>query len=124
MNEKEILEAFVEKGADIEHDRWGRWQKYMFSKMVEEERFEEGGHFKTGNYILPKEFVERWFRQIDTPYSELSEPEKESDRKETRNYLPLISKSLSDQREEIVREVEKHFEGKTPQFIIDIIQGK
>lgn len=86
---------FVEKGADLEHDRWSRWQKYMMSKMVEEERFENGQHFKTGNYILPKEFVERWFRQIDTSYKDLSEPEKESDRKETRNYLPLLTTALT-----------------------------
>lgn len=104
MNEKEILEEFVEKGADIEHDRWARWQQYMFSKMVEEEIFEEGGHFKTGNYILPKEFVDRWFRQIDTKYAELSEDEKESDRKETRNYIPILTSSLISLLEEVVPE--------------------
>lgn len=86
-NEREL----IEKGANLEHDRWARWQKYMFSKMTEEEKFEEGKHFKTGNYVLNKELVDRWFRQIDTPYSELSELEKESDRKETRNYLPLVN---------------------------------
>ena len=26
------MEEFVEKGANLEHDRWARWQKYMFSK--------------------------------------------------------------------------------------------
>jgi hypothetical protein len=86
---------FVESGASIEHDRWARWQKHMFSKMVEEERFEEGSHFKTGNYILPKEFVDRWFRQIDTHYSELSEAEKESDRKESRTYIPLVQQAIT-----------------------------
>ena len=48
-----------------------------------------------GCVIIPKEYADRWFRQINTPYAELSEEEKESDRKETRNYLPLIETILN-----------------------------
>lgn|SRR3990167_5653650 len=83
---EETEKEFIEAGANIEHDRWARWQKYMFSK----------GDVVTGtrvckeDFVLPKEFVDRWFRQIDIPYSKLSKEEKESDRKETRNYLPLL----------------------------------
>lgn len=79
---KKVIDEFVEKGAELEHDRWARWQKYMFSK----------GRIDTesGGLIIPKELVDRWTRQIDTPYSELSEEEKESDRKETRHYIPLL----------------------------------
>lgn len=93
---EERLKEFVEKGADIEHDRWGHWQKYMMSKM---------SMLDNGDMVLPKEFVDRWFRQIDTPYSELSEPEKESDRKETRNYLPLITETIRLVEEETKREI-------------------
>ena len=81
---KKIEKEFVEKGADLEHDRWARWQNYMFSK---------GQVGQDGVFHLPKEFVDRWFRQIATPYSKLSEEEKESDRRETRNYLPLLRTS-------------------------------
>jgi hypothetical protein len=81
---KEWEREFVEKGADLEHDRWARWQKYMFSKFEKD---------SLGNLIVPKEYVERWFRQIDTKYADLSEQEKESDRKETRSYLPLFQKT-------------------------------
>lgn len=91
-------ERFVEKGADIEHDRWARWQKYMFSKGVVD---------SDGVFHLPKEFVDRWFRQVDTPYSELSEPEKESDRKETRNYLPLVQSERELLLKELIDEIEK-----------------
>ena len=83
---EETEKEFIEAGANIEHDRWARWQKYMFSK----------GDVVTGtrvckeDFVLPKEFVDRWFRQIDITYSKLSKEEKESDRKETRNYLPLL----------------------------------
>lgn len=89
---------FVEKGADLEHDRWARWQKYMFSKGTVDE---------SGVFHLPKEFVDRWFRQIDTKYADLSEPEKESDRKETRSYLPLVRQAISTalaKRDEKLRE--------------------
>lgn len=75
------MQKFVEEGANIEHDRWARWQKHMFSKM----------RVNVDNSMtLPEEFCDRWFRQIDTKYEDLSEEEKESDRKETYNYLPLI----------------------------------
>ena len=104
---EEIMEEFVEKGANLEHDRWARWQKYMFSKckkhiiLKKEGQFGELKEFETGALIVPKSLVDKWFRQIDTPYSELSKEEKESDRKETRNYLPLLSQALSQQLDEL-----------------------
>lgn len=94
-NLSEALEAFVELGADIEHDRWARWQKHMFSKGTVDEN---------GVFHLPKEFVDRWFLQIDTKYADLSEPEKESDRKETRNYIPIIKSTLISLLDEVVME--------------------
>ena len=38
--------------------------------------------------------VERWRKQIATPYNQLSETEKESDRKESRSYLPLVRAAI------------------------------
>jgi len=95
-NEPEWVERFVEEGANIEHDRWSRWQKYMFSKGVVG---------PDGEFHLPEEFVDRWFRQIDTKYADLSEPEKESDRKETRNYLPLIQDIIKEEKEKTKAEL-------------------
>lgn len=92
---KEWREEFVEKGAAIEHDRWARWQKYFFSKCDMECEGEKC--FLT----LPSILLMRWQRQIDTPYAELSEQEKESDRKETRNYLPLVAL----ERKRVVEEI-------------------
>jgi hypothetical protein len=34
--------------------------------------------------------VKHWEKQIETPYSELTNEEKESDREQVRTYLPLI----------------------------------
>jgi hypothetical protein len=38
-------------------------------------------------------------KQIETPYSELTNEEKESDREQVRKYLPLIVDALSKKRE-------------------------
>ena len=105
QKESEWEREFVEKGADIEHDRWARWQKYLHSKLKYFEFEHSQGGNKVAMYVLDPGDYERWSRQIDTPYSELSESEKESDRRETRNYLPLVSQILANREKEIAEEV-------------------
>lgn len=85
---------FIEKGAAIEHSRWARWQAYMHSKFVEHS--DGKGEF----VCLPVELYRRWERQISTPYSELSEQEKESDREQVRPYIPLVREAISEAVEE------------------------
>jgi len=81
---EERKEEFVESGADLEHDRWGKWQAYMHSKMVEHSNGK-------GEFVcLPVGLYRRWERQIATTYKDLSETEKESDREQVRPYLPLV----------------------------------
>jgi len=94
---EKIIKEFIEKGADLEHDRWAKWQAYLFSKS----------EWTKDGYLIPKKLCERWQRQIDTPYEKLSEEEKESDRKEVRKYIPLLEKVLAWQKEEIKRVVEE-----------------
>ncbi len=78
---QEAREAFVEEGAALEHTRWAKWQEYLHSVCTKNE---------DGSLNIPASYVERWERQIVTLYSELSEHEKESDRDEVRQYLPLL----------------------------------
>lgn len=86
---------FIEIGADIEHTRWSKWQKYFFSKCLIKPQGQVGGMDDRFVYFaLPKDLYERWNRQIETAYGDLSETEKESDRAETRNYLMLIKSIL------------------------------
>ena len=80
MNNNELIELL----ADYEHDRWSRWQKYLFSKCIINE---------DGSLIIPKEFVDRWTSQMHTDYSNLSNEEKESDRKEARNILSILKEN-------------------------------
>lgn len=92
---------FVEAGAALEHERWAKWQAYVHSKCVEHENGK-------GEWVyFPSDSFRHWQRQIETPYADLSEQEKESDRKEARTYLPLIRKLLQDHKQKILEELPK-----------------
>lgn len=89
MNRKEIddaLQGILEGLAHIEHERWSHWQKYMHAK---------GSRLADGSLVIPGDLVAQWDRQIVTPYAELSEKEKESDRDQVRKYLSAIIEALS-----------------------------
>lgn len=84
--EKLKSESIMEYCAHLEHERWSKWQKYIHSKII-----------PTANDSLMEigtEWINRWNRQIATPYTELSELEKESDREQVRPYLEFIINSL------------------------------
>lgn len=83
----EILGGLVEELASIEHERWAHWQRYMHGKAEKQ---------ADGSLVLPARLVEQWERQIETPYAELSDAEKDSDREQVQKYLPTIISSLSD----------------------------
>lgn len=84
-------DGLLEQLAALEHERWAHWQRYLHSKC--EER-------PDGSLVIPAELASKWTAQIDTPYSGLSETEKESDREQVRGYLPLITGALEDLRED------------------------
>ena len=71
---KELLAAYT-------HDTWSGWMKYLFKKSVLSDE---------GAYIIPKNLVDRWTRQMKTMYEDLPEHEKESDRKEAETILSII----------------------------------
>ena len=76
--EKKIIEQL----ADLEHTRWSVWQKYLHSKC-NVNSFAE--------LVIPYGYVQNLERLIKTPYCELTEKEKESDRVEARKTLALLS---------------------------------
>jgi hypothetical protein len=53
--------GIIEKLAELEHDQWTHWTKYFLANFTVEN-------------------IERWKKQIETPYAQLSEKEKQSDR--------------------------------------------
>ena len=80
------LDGLVEQLADVEHERWSHWQRYLHSKCE---------RTKDGSLVIPANLVAQWESQMNTPYSELSEAEKESDREQVQRYLPIISDALN-----------------------------
>jgi hypothetical protein len=83
---RDVIDGLVEVLAAIEHERWSHWQRYVHSKCVPD---------GCGGLLIPAELVNRWQTQIDTPYAELTDNEKESDREQVRKYLPLIVDAFS-----------------------------
>lgn len=79
-----------EQLAALEHRRWAHWQKWMHSVCIRNE---------DGSLTIPAVLVERWERQIATPYEALSEREKDSDREQVNRYWPLIKSAQRDGRE-------------------------
>ena len=76
-----IRDDVIEILAQYEHDRWSRWQRYLFSKCRVN---------KDGSLTIPKEFVERWARQMNTEYNNLLESEKASDRIEAKRIIKCM----------------------------------
>lgn len=71
----------IELLAKHEHDRWVKWQEYMFSCCQKND---------DGSFVIPKDKVERWQRQIKTDYDNLSEKEKNSDRNQAKEIVDII----------------------------------
>ncbi len=66
-----------EELAELEHEQWAHWTKYMIDNLTMEN-------------------IEKWKRQIKMTYNELSEKEKESDRRWAEKSLEIFKKYLSE----------------------------
>lgn len=78
--------------ANLCHRQWSNWMSYLFSKCI---------FTSDGGLVIPPEYVERWRRQMITPYEQLSEEEQESDRKEADKFLNIIHSSSTDFQKEL-----------------------
>ncbi len=77
----------LEELADIEHQRWADWQRYMHGLCTRN---------GDGSLTIPSSSVSHWERQINTGYADLSEREKQSDRDQVDRYLPIIDHLLAE----------------------------
>lgn len=75
------FENLKEELAALEHERWAHWQKYLHGKCAAN---------ADGSLTIPKQQVDKWERQINTPYAELEEAEKDSDRSQVEKYFPIL----------------------------------
>lgn len=71
-----------EKLADVQHGIWVHWMAYLFSCSTTN---------LDGSVTIPAEKVERWKRQMNTTYTELTNKEQDSDREQADKTLLVIS---------------------------------
>lgn len=74
-DKRELLAAYA-------HEAWAGWMVYLFGKckVVTDD----------GSLLIPAASVARWGRQMRTPYADLPENEKESDRAEADKMLAIV----------------------------------
>ena len=70
-----------ERIASVQHAIWSHWMKYLFTC---------GTYNLDGSWTMPKEKVDRWTKQMNTTYQELSEAEKESDRHQADKVIAVL----------------------------------
>jgi len=73
-----------ERLAALTHERWGRWMRYVFLKGTQDEG---------GETVISYRDTDCWMRQMKTPYADLPENEKDSDREEADRMLALLPKA-------------------------------
>lgn len=71
--------TLLEELSELEHERWSSWMRWMFDNWTEEN-------------------IARWKWQMVTPYSELPEHSKESDRKEARKSIEIVRRHYEEVR--------------------------
>ena len=69
--------------ADKVHEVWVKWMKYQSTKGVKN---------SDGSFTINADSIERWERQMNTPYVDLTEEEKTSDRNIANEYMDIISR--------------------------------
>ena len=68
----------------IHDEQWCAWWKYHLDKCIANE---------DGSITVPAGYAQALLRQINTPYADLSEAEKESDRAEADRILALLGRN-------------------------------
>ena len=72
----------LEQVANIQHSIWSHWMEYVFTSC--------GRRNEDGSFTIPAKFVDRWERQLQTDYSDLTDKEKKSDKEQARYLLDAI----------------------------------
>ena len=77
------MDTLREELASMLHTIWLEWMHYVFRSSRRN---------NDGSMTIPSHKVWRWVRQINTPYAELTEKEKASDRELADRILTVLNK--------------------------------
>ena len=110
------LKQFIEELSHHQHDIWSHWMEYMFSCCEQDQQ---------GNMIIPAEKVERWKRQMQTKYCDLTEKEKNSDRNQVQKFIHLVKPKRREVKIAVIGEhmptIVMPIENKNNSQIIDLL---
>lgn len=81
-----------EQIAAVQHEIWSHWMRYLFSRT---EASDSAGSCIYGGAIIPNTLVLRWQRQMETPYAELTDKERESDRHQADKVITLFTGTIT-----------------------------
>ena len=98
-------EVLREELANISHEIWASWMTYLFSLCEDDDL----------GIVIPHEFARRWKRQIKTPYSHLTELEKDSDREQADKILATWKK---------VRNVPNYLDTERAEKLRDVVEAE
>lgn len=85
--EDNITDAGIrERLAAYAHEAWAGWMRHLFERAVVIVNRDDGCNWTA----IPKIMRDRWARQMETPYSELPEAEKASDRAQADRILAIL----------------------------------
>jgi hypothetical protein len=72
---------FREKLAELAHQQWAGWMKYLFEQSTKN---------NDGTVTIPKWAVDRWIRQMMMEYKDLSSQEQNSDRIQADKFIKIL----------------------------------
>ena len=89
--------ALREGFAALAHEQWSGWMKWMFEEGgYSTIQADDNGSTVTFWTMKPEKF-DRWQRQMNTPYADLPESEKESDRLEADRMIEVMDRTPLEQ---------------------------
>ena len=80
-------EHAVEVLADLEHDRWSRWMRWVY---------ENGTWNQDGSFTINRDKAQRWASLAATRYDFLDDETQEWDRTEARKTLAKLAEAFPD----------------------------
>lgn len=95
--------------AEQMHKQWSGWMRHMLQVLIDDHDLLTDG-LALGP-VEAKEFrahIERWKRQIDTSYEDLSEKEKDSDREWADKVLEVVNEHLRYEQEMLIHRIMRY----------------
>jgi hypothetical protein len=83
-----------EEISDLIHQQWSHWTKYILDRNRGDKSHFDQLNWNEKIYVFTDKEINRWNKQIITDYKDLSEEDKDKDRKFADNYISVFEKYL------------------------------